>query len=1029
MLSAAPPVPGAALLQRCAGMPEPCGCHDEDGATALQPRLRIGPAGDRYEQEAERMSAAVMASSPASPAAGDRAAPGPEPATVPPDLLQRSLDPGEEQADPESSPPAGLEPHLGIEVDEDVDEEVDEEIDGDVDSGAGPALGRVADVDAGTAGAEAEGGPAELRLHVSADGPRVPGPQVQRYVDGLGRSGLAIPEGTRRRLEPLFGQDFSDVRVHDDPAAASAAQSVGALAFTVGRHVVFGAGQYAPGTRAGQALLAHELTHIVQQSGRPGGAPREIQRAPWGPCPPGPSLPGNRPFRYASAEFTMLSYFRAVGGSSCWSSNIDKFWEMSCTGQACRRVRQFIRNFRSGKGSQNRRITADPRNVAAPRATDPGADPVGALDAIIGSEPAVTAVAAFVQPDIIDFQHREIYDVTTARQAGRKVRKVQGYALLASRITGEHWTAGTRLQNNPMPPPYRFLPKERICFGPTDLAARPGVLAYEVIGTGKKDKKKKDKKKAKKEQKKKEQKKKEQKKKEQKKKEQPKTAAPAAANFTFGIGILSTGGGSANAGVGISVMSHGVSYGTVSAGVVYDSSGHAVGTVSAGVGAGNTGAAALSAGAGAAKNTTSAGALTAGAGTSSGSTSVGAVTAGAGSSKDDMTAGAVVAGKGTSEGNIAAGAVTAGSGRSEGNVAAVAGTRGHGDVTGQIGTTTGGGAGTTGTTGQGPVGGAQGAEAARGTEGPRPAGTPDPGTAGGTSPGADAGAGGAHGLGVPGLAPADVDRAVEQAAETERLLRQASPAQRAFFTALIQKMEGGPFVVTGPEWMRLMLTATKDVSQEDLAYLITLNWQPGQVTAQQLREQVRQALARRAAGQPPGLPAEEKAGEGPVAVPMKRPSQPVARKAEHKTPSSRTPPGGAQPEGKETRAEKRGEKTGSRGAAGTQTEAEETAEERAARIERLARRARDDHPAGERDRLLYSRSAKPGQGIDATVYMHGQVSGTGETTWWTADLHGRLVGDPARAFQVTAGSELVSADGQVVPAGWWTQDNPLTFAQ
>ncbi len=66
-------------------------------------------------------------------------------------------------------------------------------------------------------------------------------------------------------LERHFEHDFSGVRVHTDAQAAESAQSLDALAYTVGRDVVFGAGQYAPHTPAGQTLLAHELTHVVQQ--------------------------------------------------------------------------------------------------------------------------------------------------------------------------------------------------------------------------------------------------------------------------------------------------------------------------------------------------------------------------------------------------------------------------------------------------------------------------------------------------------------------------------------------------------------------------------------------------------------------------------------------------------------------------------------------------------------------------------------------------------------------------------------------
>jgi hypothetical protein len=66
-------------------------------------------------------------------------------------------------------------------------------------------------------------------------------------------------------MEPRFGHDFSGVRVHADSQAADSARAVGALAYTVGHQVVFGVGQYAPQTPTGQALLAHELTHVVQQ--------------------------------------------------------------------------------------------------------------------------------------------------------------------------------------------------------------------------------------------------------------------------------------------------------------------------------------------------------------------------------------------------------------------------------------------------------------------------------------------------------------------------------------------------------------------------------------------------------------------------------------------------------------------------------------------------------------------------------------------------------------------------------------------
>jgi hypothetical protein len=71
-------------------------------------------------------------------------------------------------------------------------------------------------------------------------------------------------------MEPSFGHDFSQVRMHTDSKAAESARAVSALAYTVGRNVVFGAGQYAPTSAVGKRLLAHELTHVMQQGNTAG---------------------------------------------------------------------------------------------------------------------------------------------------------------------------------------------------------------------------------------------------------------------------------------------------------------------------------------------------------------------------------------------------------------------------------------------------------------------------------------------------------------------------------------------------------------------------------------------------------------------------------------------------------------------------------------------------------------------------------------------------------------------------------------
>jgi hypothetical protein len=71
---------------------------------------------------------------------------------------------------------------------------------------------------------------------------------------------------TRAFMQMRFGRDFDRVRVHTDSKAAESARTVNALAYTVGPRVVFGVGQYAPHTAPGRALIAHELTHVLQQN-------------------------------------------------------------------------------------------------------------------------------------------------------------------------------------------------------------------------------------------------------------------------------------------------------------------------------------------------------------------------------------------------------------------------------------------------------------------------------------------------------------------------------------------------------------------------------------------------------------------------------------------------------------------------------------------------------------------------------------------------------------------------------------------
>ncbi len=92
--------------------------------------------------------------------------------------------------------------------------------------------------------------------------------------DVLRSPGQPLDSDIRNFMEPRFGYDLSGVRIHADAHANQSATAINASAYTVGQHLVFGADQYAPRSRRGRQLIAHELTHSVQQN----GAPKSIDR-------------------------------------------------------------------------------------------------------------------------------------------------------------------------------------------------------------------------------------------------------------------------------------------------------------------------------------------------------------------------------------------------------------------------------------------------------------------------------------------------------------------------------------------------------------------------------------------------------------------------------------------------------------------------------------------------------------------------------------------------------------------------------
>lgn len=248
---------------------------------AVQAKLEVGPANDHYERQADSVATAVMrASGPVaipptiSPIGAQRqAAPGPKPREEKKKAAKASAG-SKAQRKAALPPPKKEEPKKA--------------------SSAKAAAQRKAaptrtEEKKKPAAAPGKGGTAQREAAAGAEGGTASA-SADAAIQAM-RSGPAsrLDPSTQGFMESRFGRDFSGVRVHHGAKAAEAADSIGARAFTTGNDIFFNAGQYQPNSSGGRQLIAHELTHTVQQGGGTGVAARtRIQRVPTRPRSPAP---------------------------------------------------------------------------------------------------------------------------------------------------------------------------------------------------------------------------------------------------------------------------------------------------------------------------------------------------------------------------------------------------------------------------------------------------------------------------------------------------------------------------------------------------------------------------------------------------------------------------------------------------------------------------------------------------------------------------------------------------------------------
>ena len=201
-------------------------------AAGIQAKLRVGQPGDIYEQEADRVADKVM--------------------QMPEQGVLRQVEPEEEE---EELLQAKFEGSHDI-IQRQIEEEEEEELLQPKFEGSHDIIQRQI---------EEEEEELPQTKHGESSTQAVTN-NIESRIQAVQGGGQPLAKSERAYFEPRFGYDFSKVQIHTGAQAAKSAQMLNARAYTVGRDVVFGAGEYAPETVAGRQLLAHELTHVVQQN-------------------------------------------------------------------------------------------------------------------------------------------------------------------------------------------------------------------------------------------------------------------------------------------------------------------------------------------------------------------------------------------------------------------------------------------------------------------------------------------------------------------------------------------------------------------------------------------------------------------------------------------------------------------------------------------------------------------------------------------------------------------------------------------
>lgn len=684
--------------------------------------------------------------------------------------------------------------------------------------------------------------PLQRRSSNTATAPTSAPASVQRT---LAEPGQSLQPVLRQQMEQRFGQDFSQVRVHADGGAAASAAEVSAQAYTVGRHVVFGQGRFQPHSREGRGLLAHELTHVVQQrSATPGllrYAPRQNNDAP-----------AEREAEHNAARIDQrdrLSVNVRVHGAAPLHRRVLK--EEPAAGCGYCHGNAALAGMRAHKELQTEWV-------------------LPTLLGLIGvpklAEVPLTCRGKRKRPDLVLRPSANQWIIGSIKPARARYYSdgENVFRTYARCIKDGHPGASVMALREKLPKSVSMMPFPN----PTASRCRDqhlyvndpdtwGVYGYYCSPTRReelarnphckcrkrKDSKRKRRRKAR-----------AAKQKVGKTAAAPKTAPKTATtakpkpksgggayNIGFGLSLFSLSGGVGNAGVGISVFSTSTGFGTAGIGISILSDTLGIGSLGAGATAGSQNAAALSASGG----------------LDTRSSNEGALSLGLGSGDRNRNSGLAAVSEGSASGNE----IEAKNAASSGDIVDST-IRGEGSGSGKLENADG-----EGRAGEKPAEAGDGEHKPGDGQGTQTAAKPaqDGGTAG---PPADAAAAATAraefkgrieaelALVAPDSTPQQRSLAAEQVLRLRELLRSAAPPQQELLRRLAQQ-RAGYYPMPTLDWAERLLKATAGISQDDIDYLLSLDWEPGSASADELRQRLERLLKSRrpaAAGAAPAKP-------------------------------------------------------------------------------------------------------------------------------------------------------------------------------